>query len=89
MNISKMNQTQLLKEIMQLEFAGVELNLLLDIHPDCQQVLRQFNEIHQDLVEHKEAYEKTYGPLCNFGHSPNHESYWQWIESPWPWEMKY
>ncbi|GAB6158474.1 spore coat protein CotJB [Desulfotomaculum varum] len=89
MEAQAMAQYQLLMQIMQLEFAALELNLFLDTHPDCQESLTQFNKIHQELMQCKRTYEQTYGPLCNFGFSPNTGNYWQWINSPWPWEIKY
>jgi spore coat protein JB len=82
-------QHQLLIQIMRLEFAGVELNLFLDTHPDCQEALTQYNNIHQELMQCKESYEQSYGPLCNYGFSPNHGDCWKWTDSPWPWEIKY
>lgn len=84
-----MNKNNLLMELMQLQFCQVELNLLLDTQPNCSELISQYNQVHQKLIQVKEKYDKTCTPLCNFGFSPNKDSYWQWAESPWPWEIKY
>ncbi|GAB6179587.1 spore coat protein CotJB [Desulfotomaculum defluvii] len=88
-NAIPQHQHQLLMQIMQLEFAAVELNLFLDTHPDCQEALTQFNQIHQQLMQCKHAYEQVYGPLINYGFSANVGNSWRWVETPWPWEIKY
>ncbi|MCG8400231.1 MAG: spore coat protein CotJB [Firmicutes bacterium] len=83
------HQAQMLLRIQQLEFVTLELNLYLDTHPEDQQALTMFNQKHQELIQHVRNYEQTYGPLLNYGFSPAVHNYWQWVESPWPWEIKY
>jgi len=78
-------QAQLLK-IQQLQFAAIELNLYLDTHPNDQQALTSYNSIVPQLRQHIESYEQKYGPLFHFGMSTS-QQFWQWIESPWPWDM--
>ena len=82
-------QAQMLLQIQQLEFAAVELNLFLDTHPNDQQALAMYKQIHQELMNCVRNYEQIYGPLLNFGFSPNPQNCWKWIDSPWPWEIKY
>ncbi|WP_066636629.1 spore coat protein CotJB [Desulfolucanica intricata] len=78
----------MLRQIMELEFTAVELNLFLDTHPDSSEALNYFNQISEELRQAKAQYEMNYGPLMNYGFSPSQYP-WQWIEEPWPWEIDY
>ncbi|AEF93340.1 spore coat peptide assembly protein cotJB [Desulfotomaculum nigrificans CO-1-SRB] len=82
-------QAQMLLQIQQLEFAAVELNLFLDTHPDDQQALALYNQVHQQLMQCVQNYEQYYGPLLSYGFSPARQNTWVWAETPWPWEIKY
>ncbi len=83
------NQVQMLLQIQQLSFVATDLNLYLDTHPNDQQALTMFNQVHKDLLQAVRSYEQTYGPMLNYGYSPNVQNCWKWIDSPWPWEIKY
>lgn len=83
------NQAQQLIQIQQFQFAAVELNLFLDTHPNDQQVLALYNQVHQELLNCVRIYEQSFGPLLNYGYSPAPRNYWAWAETPWPWELKY
>lgn len=78
----------MLREIQELEFTAIELNLFLDTHPQERAALRDFYAIRNQLVEAVRRYEENYGPLTVTGCSPK-TSQWLWIESPWPWEIEY
>lgn len=78
-------RTRLLRQIQEVEFAAIELQLYLDTHPYDQNALMEYNSLSNQLLMLKQQYEMLYGPLMNFGFSPNHGS-WRWIDSPWPWE---
>jgi len=81
-------QMQMLREIQQLEFAAVELNLFLDTHPRDREPLNDLKTVVDRLHQLKEQYEGMCGPLTVQGFTP--ESYpWRWVEGPWPWEMVY
>ncbi|MCG9968885.1 spore coat protein CotJB [Pelotomaculum terephthalicicum JT] len=79
-------QMQLLLKIQELEFTAIELNLYLDTHPDDQQALNLYNSVVPQLRKCIEAYEQYCGPLFHFGMATSQYP-WQWINSPWPWEM--
>lgn len=83
------HQVQMLRKIQELEFATLELNLFLDTQPQDQQALTLFNQLQQELMQCVRAYEQVYGPLLNYGFSPNMHNYWKWVDSPWPWQIKY
>ena len=77
----------LLLEVQQLSFALVDLNLFLDINPDCQDAINDYNVIFKQYWQVRTQYEIAYGPLANFGHCP--ATYpWSWINDPWPWEAQ-
>jgi len=87
--MSTSGQAQMLIEIQKLQFAAVELNLFLDTHPNDQQALALYNQVHHELKQHVEKYEQIYGPLLNYGYSRAIQNTWNWVENPWPWEIKY
>jgi len=81
-------QEAMLRQIQEMEFVAVELNLYLDTHPDDEDAINDFNCAVQALREYKEAYEEEFGPLLNFGHGGfAKDAPWQWLQGPWPWEM--
>lgn len=77
---------KLLCKIQALEFFAIDLNLFLDTHPRSRRALADYNRTVADLQRLKEEYEERYGPLTNFGGSPNEGCRWLWIDEPWPWE---
>jgi spore coat protein JB len=77
---------QLLEELQAADFVLVELNLYLDTHPNDMQAIQQYNQFAQRRMELAARYEAAYGPLMHFGHSFSKYP-WQWIESPWPWQV--
>lgn len=75
----------LMRQLQEVSFALVDLNLYLDNYPNNQQALADFNRLSQQYAELKNSYEAQYGPLTNFGYSCSQYP-WQWIGEPWPWE---
>ncbi len=74
----------LLRQIKELEFALVEMNLFLDSHPYNAEALQYFKELtakHDKLVAH---YEENCAPLTARG---NMGDRWNWVMTPWPWEL--
>lgn len=78
----------MLREIQELEFTAIDLNLFLDTHPNDQAALRDFYAVRDQLLAAIKRYEEVYGPLTVLGFTPCKYP-WQWIESPWPWEIEY
>ncbi|MDR5659027.1 spore coat protein CotJB [Serpentinicella sp. ANB-PHB4] len=78
----------LLRQIQEVEFATLELNLYLDTHPTDNNALIQYNQLSNQLLMLKQQYDMCYGPLLNFGFSPSQYPF-RWIEGPWPWERQY
>lgn len=81
------DRNRLLRQIQEVEFAALELQLFLDTHPCDQRALMEYNGYANQLLMLKQQYEMLYGPLLNFGFSPNHGG-WRWLDSPWPWEER-
>jgi spore coat protein JB len=78
-------QARLLTSIDSLEFALIDLSLYLDIYPDNEYMLKQFNMVRTNMNELVYEYQKKYGPLCLNNDALNKYPY-SWIKSPWPWE---
>ncbi|RAV06543.1 spore coat protein CotJB [Paenibacillus sp. YN15] len=76
----------MLKELQEIDFVLVELNLYLDTHPMDNLALQQFNQTAQKRQLLAGQFELKYGPLMNFGHSYS-RSPWQWNDVPWPWQV--
>lgn len=83
----EMSRGEMMKKIQEVEFATIDLNLYLDNHPENQRALMDYNSLTSELINLKRIYEMKYGPLTNFGYAPSKYP-WQWIESPWPWEIE-
>ena len=77
------SKEELLKEIMELDFAVNDLALYLDTHPCCQKALMLHNEYAMKLEKLKKEYTRHYGPLSIFDEV---DSWTTWVENPWPWE---
>ena len=74
----------MLNEIMALNFAINDLTLYLDTHPECTSAMQKHDEYVQKVRTLATEYQNLYGPLTiNFN---SNNDYWQWSESPWPWE---
>jgi len=82
------NKTQmaLLKQIMEIGFTAIELNLFLDTHPDNSAAFRDFQEASARYRKLTEEYQRQYGPLYPDGQYDT-AGHWRWTESPWPWEI--
>lgn len=85
--IPENEQATLLTNIDSLEFALTDLALYLDIYPDNEFILKQFNNIRVGMNELIYEYQKKYGPLCLNNDALNKYPY-TWIKSPWPWESE-
>ena len=57
---------ELMRELQEVSFALVELNLFLDNNPTNQQALADYNMFARKYEELKKMYESLYGPLTEF-----------------------
>ena len=75
----------LARKIQEIDFAIYETILYLDVYPCNREAL----EYYHSLLHHREQLvaelEKNHSPMTAFGNE-SHSS-WDWISSPWPWEL--
>jgi len=76
---------ELLQQIQAIEFMALELNLYLDTHPEDHRALCEYNQYTRQLKALKDEFQRSYGPLSNFGTAFS-QFPWRWIQDPWPWE---
>ncbi len=82
-----MNEREkMLRAVQQYHFAMEEAGLYLDAHPEDKKALAYFSKISELSKQAVAAYEAQYGPLTIM--SASSADRWQWIDSPWPWEME-
>ncbi|MDD2431375.1 MAG: spore coat protein CotJB [Firmicutes bacterium] len=80
------NREALLREIQEIQFTTVELQLFLDTHPENRSALADYVEYSNKLHDLILQYSKLYGPLIGFGiTSEELDKGYRWINS-WPWE---
>ncbi|MDP2892516.1 MAG: spore coat protein CotJB [Bacillota bacterium] len=70
-----------------IQFSILDLNLYLDTHPADKKAMMDFDALMKQFEMEKRNFESKYGPLANYGYSPSQYP-WQWINAPWPWEMR-
>ena len=75
---------ELLYQIAAWDFRKTDLALFLDTHPHDMQAIMLFEEAKYQSTMLRNIYESNYGPLVQGTNCPN---YWNWIDSPWPWEI--
>ncbi|MCR3758111.1 spore coat protein CotJB [Clostridium felsineum] len=84
MEMNKMGKMELLKQIMAVDFAVIDLSLYLNTHPGDKEAIAKHNDLVTQSHMLKGQYQKYYGMLTatnSFSPYP-----WQWINEPWPWE---
>lgn len=74
----------LMRKVMIYGFAVYEWNLYLDTHPHDQDAIRMFHSMVKAESEAREEYERKFGPIT--ADASMDMGYWNWIDSPWPWE---
>ena len=82
-----MDRDKLLKEIMILDFAAVDLGLYLNTHPNDERAINLYNTVINKADGCRTNFEKFFGPLCSFRSSSR--KCWTWADNPWPWSEKF
>ncbi|GAA4716148.1 spore coat protein CotJB [Brevibacillus fulvus] len=83
-----MENDDTLRRLQEVQFALVELQYYLDMNPEDQRAVHQYNFLSDELQHLKHEYEMQHGPLLQYGHSKS-PSCWVWGNTPWPWEIDY
>jgi len=74
---------ELLYNILKNNFALIELDLYLDIYPEDNSMINLYTKYLSEKENLIKEYESIYGPLTLSGINNT----WNWIDSPWPWEV--
>lgn len=80
-------ECEMMKQIQEIGFAVVDLNLFLDTHPDCTQALELYTKLAATLKSLKNDYQSRFGPL--YATDSNKDTPFDWVEQgrKWPWEI--
>lgn len=76
----------LLEELQAYNFVITDLNLYLDVNPNDTTAINLFNNYTNSYKKLTKMFEEKYGPLTI--ESGNKTNTWQWIQTPWPWEVQ-
>lgn len=82
--MTKMNSRQLMKFITEVSFAMDDIALYLDLHPDCGQAIKSYENYQSMRTQAVKDYVNMYGPLNKY--QVNDNNYFSWLNDPWPWE---
>lgn len=80
---AKTEKDDLLLKLYETNFAIIDLNLYLDLHPNDFDMYQIYKEYINKFDSFKKMYEKNYGPLENTCIENNN---YDWIKNPWPWD---
>ena len=81
-------QKKLYSQIQAYSFALLETNLFLNSHPENQMALDYYNKTLEKQKALTKEYEQKYGPLTVMGSGDTKFSTWDWVKTPWPWQME-
>ena len=85
--MSKSEQMKAMKELQELAFALQETVLFLDSYPDNSAAKRHYAEVSRAYRQAVASYERQYGPLSVMAGTDSNMDTWQWVKTPWPWEL--
>ncbi len=74
---------KLMEKICKVEFALDEVNLYLDVYPNCREALAYYHKLMAVREKLVAEYEMK-SPITHYGNRST--TSWDWIESPWPWQ---
>lgn len=81
--IPKNDREQKLYKVMEIDFALVDLNLYLDMHPNDIEAYRLFQKYVEEEKKAKKEYTENYGPIVVTNAKYNN---YEWPKNPWPWD---
>lgn len=76
-------QEKKMYEVMKYDFAIVDLNLYLDMHPEDMEAYRLFQNYVEEEKKARKEYNEQYGPILLT--NAKYRNY-EWLENPWPWD---
>ena len=81
-------QENMLNQWQQYNFVLEDLKLYLDVNPDNKNILDLYQKYLKIANDIKEQYEKKYGPVTCDSNVILNSNNWNWLDGPWPWEVK-
>ena len=80
-------QCEMIRQIQEIDFAIIDLNLFLDTHPHCTEALELFSELAHTSNNLKNEYQSKFGPL--YASKCLNNTPFEWVDKcrKWPWEM--
>ena len=79
-----MDNANLMRNVQEAGFTLTEAALYLDTYCNCSEALEYFYETRERYDAAVREYEESCGPLTQ---NANTGDRWNWISTPWPWEM--
>jgi len=77
---------ELRKNIHEIDFALLELNLFLDTHPQNAKAMELMSAYRKKRQQAITLYEERYGKYINTVSDVPCGGCWKWLDGPWPWE---
>lgn len=81
--VANTDNDSLCLKLFETNFAIIDLNLYLDLHPDDNEIYNLYKKYVVDFENYKKEYEKYYGPL-EINDIDNNT--YEWLKNPWPWD---
>ena len=85
--MDKKTKESKLRELQELEFVAIDLNLYLDTHPDDDGAIKKLKEHYEKIRTLRETYESEVTMLFSH-HIKDKKDLDRWINDPWPWEKQ-
>ena len=79
-----MRKQQRLEELAAISLIAHDIHLFLDVNPENQQAMVDFNHYSTEYRRLALAYEKEFGPLSVASTVDNVTT--RWVKEPWPWK---
>ena len=79
-----MEKEALLHQIMQVDFACIDLHLFLNTHPHQTEAISLLGRFGGEAKRLTQEYEQRFGPL-SYATAASNSRHFDWINSPWPW----
>ena len=74
----------MMKKLQKIDFALAEINLYLDVYPNCEKGLAYYHKLCDERETLVAAMGESGRPITA-GDNKSEVS-WDWIKSPWPWQ---
>lgn len=78
------NRLKLMKIINQASFAMDDVKLFLDTHPSCSEAIEYYKKVKKIRMDAVDGYTREFGPITAY--DVDVKDYWNWNDSPLPWE---